>query len=102
MVGEKRIIVRGQILGQVRSGNRRVEQVRQPAGSGNYGLNDATKEIHDVKKIFNVFAFSIDAKGDYLDKLYDKNWILTKSSDKTDLGDKLIKFCRLVVKEFFR
>jgi len=50
----------------------------QPAGSGNYGLNDATKEIHDVKKIFNVFAFSIDAKGDYLDKLYDKNWILTK------------------------
>ncbi len=74
----------------------------QPAGSGNYGLNDAIKEIHDVKKIFKVFAFSIDAKGDYLDKLYDKNWILTKSSDKTDLGDKLIKFCRLVVKEFFR
>jgi len=74
----------------------------QPAGSGNYGLNDAIKEIHDVKKKFNVFAFSIDAKGDYLDKLYDKNWILTKSSDKTDLGDKLIKFCRLVVKEFFR
>jgi hypothetical protein len=74
----------------------------QPAGSGNYGLNDAIKEIHDVKKIFNIFAFSIDAKGDYLDKLYDKNWILTKSSDKTDLGDKLIKFCRLVVKEFFR
>jgi hypothetical protein len=74
----------------------------QPAGSGNYGYNDAIKEIHDVKKIFEVFAFSIDAKGDYLDKLYDKNWILTNSSDKTDLGDKLIKFCRLVVKEFFR
>lgn len=74
----------------------------QPAGSENYGLNDAIKEIHDVKKIFKVFAFSIDAKGDYLDKLYDKNWILTNSSDKTDLGDKLIKFCRLVVKEFFR
>ncbi|KKM96029.1 hypothetical protein LCGC14_1182280, partial [marine sediment metagenome] len=74
----------------------------QPAGSGNYGLYDAIKEIHDVKKIFNVFAFSIDAQGDYLDKLYDKNWVLTKSADKTDLGDKLIKFCRLVVKEFFR
>ena len=75
----------------------------QPAGSGNYGLNDAIKEIHDIMKVFKVFAFSIDAKGDYLDKLYDKNWILTKSSDKkTDLGDKLIKFCRLVVKEFFR
>ncbi|MHA1985709.1 MAG: hypothetical protein ACW98D_03625 [Promethearchaeota archaeon] len=74
----------------------------QPAGSGNYGMNDAIKEIHDVKKLFKVFAFSIDAKGDYLDKLYDKNWILTHSSDKIDLGDKLIKFCRLVVKEFFR
>ncbi|MCK4286657.1 MAG: hypothetical protein KAX18_10670, partial [Candidatus Lokiarchaeota archaeon] len=75
----------------------------QPAGSGNYGLNDAIKEIHDIMKVFKVFAFSIDAKGDYLDKLYDKNWILTKSSDKkTDLGDKFIKFCRLVVKEFFR
>jgi uncharacterized protein YegL len=74
----------------------------QPAGSGNYGLYDAIKEIHDVKKFFKVFAFSIDANGNYLDKLYDKNWILTKSSDKTDLGDKLIKFCKLVVKEFFR
>lgn len=74
----------------------------QPAGSGNYGLNDAIKEIHNVNKIFKVFAFSIDAKGDYLDKLYDKNWILTHSSDKIDLGEKLIKFCRLVVKEFFR
>ena len=74
----------------------------QPAGSGNYGLYDAIKEIHDVKKKFKVFAFSIDANGDYLDKLYDRNWILTKSSDKTDLGDKLIKFCKLVVKEFFR
>lgn len=74
----------------------------QPAGSGNYGLYDAIKEIHDIKKIFKVFAFSIDAKGDYLDKLYDKNWVLAKSSDKTDLGEKLIKFCKLVVKEFFR
>ncbi|MFX1279031.1 MAG: hypothetical protein ACFFA3_06405 [Promethearchaeota archaeon] len=74
----------------------------QPAGSRNYGLYDAIKEIHDVKILFKVFAFSIDAKGDYLDKLYDKNWVLTKSSDKIDLGEKLIKFCKLVVKEFFR
>lgn len=74
----------------------------QPAGSGNYGLFDAIKEIHDVKKLFKVFAFSIDAKGDYLDQLYNKNWVLTSSSDKTDLGDKLIKFCKLVIKEFFR
>jgi hypothetical protein len=74
----------------------------QPAGAGNYGLYDAIKEIHDVKKVFKVFAFSIDAKGDYLDQLYDKNWILTTANDKVDLGNKLIKFSKLVVKEFFR
>ena len=67
-----------------------------------YGLNDAIKQIHDVRKIFKVFAFSIDAKGDHLNQLYGKNWILTDSSDLTDLGEKLVKFCRLVSKEFFR
>lgn len=73
----------------------------QPAGT-QYGLNDAIKEIQDVKKKFNVYAFSIDAKGDYLNKLYGNNWILTKSSDRTDLAEKLTQFCKLVVKEFFR
>ena len=73
----------------------------QPAGT-QYGLNDAIKEIQDVKKKFNVYAFSIDAKGDYLTKLYGNNWILTKSSDRTDLAEKLTQFCKLVVKEFFR
>ncbi len=73
----------------------------QPAGT-QYGLNDAIKEIQDVKKKFKVYAFSIDANGDYLDKLYGNNWILTKSSDRTDLAEKLTKFCKLVVKEFFR
>ena len=73
----------------------------QPAGT-QYGLNDAIKEIQDVKKKFKVYAFSIDAKGDYLDKLYGNNWILTKSSDRTDLAEKLTQFCKFVVKEFFR
>ncbi len=73
----------------------------QPAGT-QYGLNDAIKEIQDVKKTFKVYAFSIDANGDYLNKLYGNNWILTKSSDRTDLAEKLTKFCKLVVKEFFR
>jgi len=73
----------------------------QPAGT-QYGLNDAIKEIQDVKKKFKVYAFSIDANGDYLSKLYGNNWILTKSSDRTDLAEKLTKFCKLVVKEFFR
>ena len=73
----------------------------QPAGT-QYGLSDAIQEIQDVKKKFKVFAFSIDAKGDYLDQLYGKNWILTKSSDRTDLAEKLTQFCKRVVKEFFR
>lgn len=73
----------------------------QPAGT-QYGLNDAIKEIQDVKKKFKVYAFSIDANGDYLNKLYGNNWVLTKSSDRTDLAEKLTQFCKLVVKEFFR
>jgi len=73
----------------------------QPAGT-QYGLNDAIKEIQDVRKKFKVYAFSIDARGDYLNKLYGNNWVLTKSSDRTDLADKLTQFCKLVVKEFFR
>ena len=73
----------------------------QPAGT-QYGLTDAIKEIQDVKKKFKVYAFSIDAKGDYLNKLYGNNWVLTKSSDRIDLAEKLTQFCKLVVKEFFR
>jgi hypothetical protein len=73
----------------------------QPAGT-QYGLTDAIKEIQDVKKRFKVYAFSIDAKGDYLNKLYGNNWVLTKSSDRIDLAEKLTQFCKLVVKEFFR
>ena len=73
----------------------------QPAGT-QYDLNDAIKEIQDVRKKFKVYAFSIDARGDYLNKLYGNNWILTKSSDRIDLADKLTQFCKLVVKEFFR
>ncbi|TFF91626.1 MAG: hypothetical protein EU543_06355 [Promethearchaeota archaeon] len=72
----------------------------QPAGTG-YGLNDAIDEIQDVRKKFNVFAFSIDAEGEYLDKLYGKYWILAKSREKTDLGEKMIQFSRIIVKEYF-
>jgi Mg-chelatase subunit ChlD len=73
----------------------------QPAGT-QYGLRDAVKEIQDVRKTFKVYAFSIDAKGDYLSKLYGNNWVLTKSSDRIDLAEKLTQFCKLVVKEYFR
>ncbi len=73
----------------------------QPAGDGNYGLNEAMNDIHDVRKRFKVYAFSIDAKGEYLDKLYQKDWILTNSQDEQDLGQKMVKLCQLIVKEFF-
>jgi len=73
----------------------------QPAGSG-YGLSEAIHEIHDVRKLFKVFAFSIDARGEHLNQLYGDNWILASSSNNTDLSEKLIMFCRLLVKEFYR
>ena len=47
----------------------------QPAGSG-YGLRDAIPDIHYVSKRYKIFAFSIDAQGEYLTELYGKNWIL--------------------------
>ena len=74
----------------------------QPAGYRGYGLREAMDQIHKVRRRFKVFAFSIDAKGEYLDKLYGKNnWILTKSAKKTDLIDNIMKFARLVVNEFY-
>jgi uncharacterized protein YegL len=72
----------------------------QPAGH-NYRLNDAIIEIHEVRKRYKIFAFSIDANGEHLDKLYGKSWILTKSNDKEDLSNKILKFCKIIVKEFF-
>ena len=71
----------------------------QPAGTA-YNLYDAIPDVREVRKRFKIFAFSIDANGDHLNKLYDNNWILTHSKDRIDLGDKIIKFCKLVVKEF--
>ena len=73
----------------------------QPAGAQGYGLNNAIKEIQDVSKRFRIFAFSIDAKGEHLNKLYGKNWIVVRSSHKNELGDKLTNFCKFIVKEFF-
>lgn len=73
----------------------------QPAGSS-YGLEDAIVEIHDVKKVHKVFAFSIDAQGEYLTRLYGKFWTLANSTNKMDLGQKMMKICQLIVKEFFK
>jgi cobalamin biosynthesis protein CobT len=73
----------------------------QPAGRG-YGLREAMDQIQKVRSQFEVFAFSIDAEGEYLNKLYGKNnWTLAKSDRTTDLADKIMKFSRLVVNEFY-
>ncbi|MBD3197084.1 MAG: VWA domain-containing protein [Candidatus Lokiarchaeota archaeon] len=72
----------------------------QPAGKS-YGLNQAVATISLIRKIFRVFAFSIDARGAYLKKLYGDDWILAHSKDRMELGEKLTSFCRLIVKEFF-
>ena len=73
----------------------------QPAGCEGYGLYNAILEISEVRKRFKVFAFSIDANGKYLDKLYGNNWILTNSRIDTDLARKMNQFCNLVLREFF-
>jgi len=72
----------------------------QPAGHS-YGLKQAMHQVQKVRKEFKVFAFSIDARGDHLNKMYGKNWILAKSNDKIDLSQKIMQFSRLVVKEFY-
>jgi hypothetical protein len=72
----------------------------QPAGHA-YGLEQAMHQVQKVRKEFKVFAFSIDARGDHLNKMYGKNWILAKSNDKIDLSQKIMQFSRLVVKEFY-
>jgi len=74
----------------------------QPAANGGYNLNDAIPEIHQVRKKFKTFAFSIDSQGEYLNKMYGNDWVLTNSSNQTELGQKMIKFCQIIAREFFR
>jgi len=74
----------------------------QPAADGGYSLYDAIPDIHEVRKVFRVFAFSIDSQGDYLNKLYGKDWILTSSRNELELGQKMVRFSQILVKEFYR
>ncbi|MBY9002638.1 MAG: hypothetical protein KGD73_01580 [Candidatus Lokiarchaeota archaeon] len=74
----------------------------QPAADGGYSLVDAIPDIHDVRKRFKIFAFSIDSQGDYLNKMYGKDWILTSTRNELELGNKMLKFCQIIVKEFYR
>jgi cobalamin biosynthesis protein CobT len=74
----------------------------QPAAQGGYNLEDAIPDIHHVRKKFKVFAFSIDSQGDYLNKMYGNDWILTSSRNQIELGQKMIKFCQIIAREFFR
>jgi len=74
----------------------------QPSADGGYSLFDAIPDIHDVRKRFKMFAFSIDSQGEYLNKMYGKDWILTSSRNELELGKKMLKFCQIIVKEFYR
>ncbi len=74
----------------------------QPMAQGGYGLYDAIPDIHNVRKKFKTFAFSIDSQGDYLNKIYGNDWILTNSRDQIELGNKMVKFCQVIAREFFR
>ena len=74
----------------------------QPSANGGYSLFDAIPDIHDVRKRFKIFAFSIDSQGEYLNKMYGKDWILTSSRNELELGNKMLKFCQIIVKEFYR
>ncbi len=73
----------------------------QPAADGGYNLTDAIPDIQDVRKKFKIFAFSIDSQGDYLNKMYGKDWILTSTRNELELGNKMLKFCQIIVKEFY-
>jgi hypothetical protein len=55
-----------------------------------------------VRKQFKTFAFSIDSQGEYLNKMYGKDWVLTSSRNQVELGQKMIKFCQIIAREFFR
>ncbi|TFF92968.1 MAG: VWA domain-containing protein, partial [Promethearchaeota archaeon] len=74
----------------------------QPAGHGGYGINECVQEVQEVRKRFKVFAFSIDARGEYLDKIYGKNYVLAQSRNDTDLMDKMVQFSKSVIKEYYR
>jgi uncharacterized protein YegL len=74
----------------------------QPAADGGYSLVDAIPDIHDVRKRFKIFAFSIDSQGEYLNKMYGKDWILTSTRNELELSNKMLKFCQIIMKEFYR
>jgi hypothetical protein len=74
----------------------------QPSANGGYSLYDAIPDIHDVRKRFRVFAFSIDSQGEYLNKMYGKDWILTSSRNELELGQKMVRFSQILVNEFYR
>lgn len=74
----------------------------QPMAQSGYGLYDAIPDIHYVRKKFKTFAFSIDSQGDYLNKMYGNDWILTNSRNQIELGNKMVKFCQVIAREFFR
>ena len=74
----------------------------QPYADGDYGLYNSAPDIKDVRKIYKVYCFSIDAQGQYLKVLYGDNYVLAKSKNTTDLGEKMVKLCQHIARAFYR
>jgi len=69
----------------------------QPAGSS-YGLQEAAIDMADARKLVKkIFAFSIDARGDYLDKLYPMNYTNVRSDKPMELTSKMLNFAKKVI-----
>ncbi len=73
----------------------------QPAGTEGYGLYNAIPDIHYARKHNKIYAFSINAQGEYLNQMYHNDWILTSSNNNLELSQKMIKLCQLIAKEFY-
>ena len=70
----------------------------QPSGYG-YGVDESVEDLKEVRN--KIFAFSIDADGDYLTRIYGKNNFCIVSSDNLpELGDKLAKVSNRIISEF--
>jgi uncharacterized protein with von Willebrand factor type A (vWA) domain len=69
----------------------------QPAGK-DYGISDAVNDLKEVKQ--KMWAFSINAKGEHLNKMYGKRFNIVKSSNQAELGVKITRVAERILAEF--
>jgi len=62
-----------------------------------YGLHKAIKEFEQAKpRLKSLWNFSIDAYGDHLEKLYDKNFVEVSVRNRDDWIHKFLKLGRMI------